>query len=144
MEVKFKKLSDTAFTPTRGSEYAAGWDLYSAEDRDIAILPGKTVKVSTDIAVALPEFTFGGIYARSGLATKEGLRPANCVGVVDEDYRGNIMVAVHNDSNETRHVSYGERIAQLIVQPYINFDFVEADELSDTARGIGGFGSSGK
>ena len=144
MEIKFKKLSKAAFTPTRGSEYAAGWDLYSAEDRDIMILPGETVKIKTDIAVELPENTFGGVYARSGLATKEGLRPANCTGVIDADYRGGIVVALHNDSKEAGYVCYGERIGQLIVQPYINFDFLEVNELDETTRGEGGFGSTGK
>lgn len=141
--MNIKLLSDKAKIPTRGSEYAAGWDLYAAESAIIS--PHTTAKISTDIAIEIPEHWWGGVFARSGLATKQGLRPANCVGVIDSDYRGPIIVALHNDSDETRFVSGGDRIAQLIFLPmcYIH-DWTVVDELSDTERGDGGFGHSGK
>lgn len=139
----FKKLNDLAKTPTKGSVAAAGWDLYAATDKPIEIYPHETVKVGTGLAVELPTMTFGAIYARSGLATKQGLRPANCVGVVDSDYRGEIIVALHNDTNEFQMVPAGSRIAQFIVQNYVPVQWHEVDELSDTERGDGGFGSSG-
>ena len=104
---------------------------------------GQVVKISTGVAVALPAYCFGGLYARSGLASKKGLRPANCVGVIDEDYRGCILVAIRNDSNEVQVIQHGERIAQLIVQPYIPIVFNEVNELPETIRGAGGFGSTG-
>lgn len=137
-------LSEFAKVPTRGSEYAAGWDLYSAETA--VIEPGETFKVHTDVAMEIPMGYFGGIYARSGLATKHGLRPANCCGIVDSDYRGNIVVALHNDSNTSYTVETGERIAQIIIQPY-NFNILSldvVDKLEDTKRGATGFGDSGK
>lgn len=142
MLVQLKKLRDDATVPTRGSEKAAGYDLYSAEELKVA--PGETVKVGTGIAVAIPDGNFGGIYARSGLATKEGLRPANCVGVIDSDYRGEIIVALHNDSAVERLIEKGERIAQLVIQPYLSVEFETVDELDETERGDGGFGHSGK
>lgn len=142
MLVQLKKLRDDATIPTRGSEKAAGYDLYSAEELKVA--PGETVKVGTGIAVAIPDGNFGGIYARSGLATKEGLRPANCVGVIDSDYRGEIIVALHNDSAVERLIEKGERIAQLVIQPYLSVEFETVDELDETERGDGGFGHSGK
>ena len=141
--MNFKKLNDLAKTPTRGSQYAAGWDLYAATDEPIEIYPHETVKVGTGLAVELPTMTFGAIYARSGLATKQGLRPANCVGVVDSDYRGEIIVALHNDTNEFQMVPAGSRIAQFIIQNYVPITWHEVDELTDTDRGDGGFGSSG-
>lgn len=140
--VRFKRLSDTAKVPTRGSSQAAGYDLYADLETQISILPHKTELISAGISIAVPDGYFGGIYARSGLATKQGLRPANCVGVVDSDYRGPVKVALHNDSDEIRYVDPGERIAQLIVQPYLQFEFEEG-ELDDTDRGAGGFGSTG-
>lgn len=140
--MNIKLLSDKAKIPTRGSEYAAGWDLYATEDA--TILPHTTVKISTDIAIEIPNGYFGAIFARSGLATKQGLRPANCVGVVDSDYRGPLIVALHNDTDQTKFVLSGDRIAQLVFIPYSTWDWTVVDELSDTERGDGGFGHSGK
>lgn len=142
-ELKIKLLNDNAKIPTRGSEKAAGWDLYAAIEAPITIKAFETEKVNTGIAVALPEDTFGGIYARSGLATKKGLRPANCTGVIDEDYRGEVIVALHNDTRNDWIIEPGERIAQLVVEPYIRVKLIEVSELDDTARGEGGFGSTG-
>lgn len=142
-ELKIKLLNDNAKIPTRGSEKAAGWDLYAAIEAPITIKAFETEKISTGIAVALPEDTFGGIYARSGLATKKGLRPANCTGVIDEDYRGEVIVALHNDTRNDWVIEPGERIAQLVVEPYIRVKLIEVSELDDTARGEGGFGSTG-
>ena len=141
--MNFKKLNDLAKTPTKGSEYSAGWDLYAATDYDIEIHPHQTVKIGTGIAIELPSMTFGAIYPRSGIATKQGLRPANCVGVVDSDYRGEVIVALHNDTNDWQVIPAGSRIAQLIVQNYVPITWNEVDELTDTERGDGGFGSSG-
>ena len=136
-----KKLNENATLPTRGSKEAAGWDLYAAEDATIN--PGETVKISTGIAIALPENTFGAIFSRSGLATKQGLAPANKVGVVDSDYRGAVIVALYNHSKGERTVKAGDRIAQLVVLPYIPVDLTEVEELDDTERGDGGFGHTG-
>jgi len=122
---------------------SAGVDLSADINEDVLIPPHSTVKIPTGISVELPEGTFGAIVARSGLATKQGLRPANCFGVCDEDYRGNYIVALHNDSDETRIITNGQRIAQLIIIPYISANFVECDELTKTERGDGGFGSTG-
>ena len=141
--INYKKLNSNAKTPTRGSEYAAGYDLYACIDNDVVINPHQTVKISTGLSFELPNGTFAGIFARSGLATKEGLRPANCVGVCDSDYRGEYIVALHNDSEDIRYVNNGDRIAQMILLPYIEMEFNEVDELTDTERGIGGFGSTG-
>ena len=143
MIIKFKKLNDLAKIPTFGSKYSAGADLYAATSYDIEIWPDETVKVDTGLSVAIPEGYFGAIYARSGLATKQGLRPANCVGVVDSDYRGPVIVALHNDSNIRQIVPAGSRIAQLIISPTPKFEFQEVEELDDTERGEGGFGSTG-
>ena len=144
MEIKVKKLFEDSKLPTRGSEYAAGYDLYAAIDETLVIGPHETQKVGTGLAFSLPDNTFAAVFARSGLATKEGLRPANCVGVCDSDYRGEYIVALHNDTDIPRVVEDGERIAQLVVMPYIPVNFEEVDELSDTERGDGGFGSTGK
>jgi len=144
MKVKIKKLTDTAIMPTRGSLAAAGYDLYADLKEDVKIAPFSTVKIGTGLAMEIPDDYFGGIYARSGIATKEGLRPANCVGVVDSDYRGEIIVALHNDSEVERVVTGGERIAQIIIQPYLSVTFEEADSLAESERGAGGFGSTGK
>lgn len=141
--VKFKKNNSLAKTPTRGSAEAAGWDLYAATNYIISIKPHQTVKIDTGISMELPKNTFGAIYARSGLATKRGLRPSNCTGVVDSDYRGVVIVALHNDSDQEQFVEPGERIAQLIVMPYIPITFKEVNELDETERGSGGFGSTG-
>lgn len=143
MKINIKLLNELAKVPTRGSEYAAGYDLYAATDKVINILPHDTVKIGTGIAVELKKGTFGGIFARSGLATKRGLRPSNCVGVIDSDYRGELIVALHNDTSEIAEVKPGERIAQLIVMPYESIEFEEVDILEDTKRGNGGFGSTG-
>lgn len=143
-KIKIKKLTDTAKTPTRGSEYAAGYDLYADVKENVQIKPHETVKIGTGLAMEIPDGYFGAIFARSGLAAKEGLRPANCVGVCDSDYRGEYIVAIHNDSEETRTITAGERIAQLVVMPYLPVTFDEVTELTDTNRGEGGFGSTGK
>ena len=140
--IKVKKLTDTAKLPTQGSEYAAGWDLYS--DGEYEIAPGETVKIKTGLAFELPEGSFAGIFARSGLATKNGLRPANCVGVCDSDYRGEYIVALHNDSNELQIIPHGIRVVQFILLPYLPIKGFEVmEELNDTERGVGGFGSTG-
>lgn len=143
MIVNIKLLNDLAKIPTRGSECAAGYDLYAATDYDIDIAPHSTVKIGTGISIELPNGVYGAIYARSGLATKKGLRPANCVGVCDSDYRGEYIVAVHNDTNEMMTIAAGERIAQLIISPFIGVDFNQVADLTDTERGDGGFGSTG-
>lgn len=144
MEVKFKKLNDRAKAPTYGSEFAAGADLYAAEENAVTINPHETVFVHTGIAVELPLGTVGLVYARSGLACKKGLAPANKVGVIDCDYRGEIMVALHNHSENAITVDKDERIAQLVLTPYYTADFTEANELSGSVRGEGGFGSTGR
>lgn len=141
--MKIKLVSPNAVVPTYGSKCAAGMDLYSSDTYSIA--PGETVLVHTGISMEIPNGYFGAIYPRSGLATKRGLRLANCVGVVDSDYRGEIMVALYNDSTETQSVELRDRIAQMVIQPYERpqvFDVV--NELSDTERGSGGFGHTGK
>ena len=144
MRVEVKKLSETAVLPLRGSKQAAGYDLCADIKEPLSIAPGETVKVETGLAFAIPEGYFGGIFARSGLSTKKGLRPANCTGVIDSDYRGPIIVALHNESGEARVVEPGERIAQLIVLPYLAVEFDEVAELDETERGEGGFGSTGR
>lgn len=141
--VNFKKLDERATVPTYGSEYSAGADLYAVCDDDIIINPGKTVLIHTYLSMEIPEGYGGFIFARSGLATKKGLAPANKVGVIDADYRGEIMVALHNHSDVDVAVSNGERIAQLVILPYLACEFIECDELSETVRGEGGFGSTG-
>lgn len=141
MKVNVKKLSENAKLPAYGSEYAAGADLYAAEP--VCIAPGETAFVHTGIAVELPAGTVGLVYARSGLACKQDLAPANKVGVIDCDYRGEVMVALHNHGRETRSVECGDRIAQLVIAPYYTAQFAEAEELSETVRGAGGFGSTG-
>ena len=142
--VNFVKLTETAKAPERGSAYAAGYDLSADIEKSVIIAPHQTVKIPTGIAVELPENTFGGIYPRSGIATKEGLAPANKVGVVDCDYRGGIIVALHNHSNDWRMVEPGQRIAQFIVQPFVSVEWNEVSELNSTDRGEGGFGSTGR
>jgi len=141
--IRVKKLHEDAHCPELGSEKAAGYDLYAYISEPITIQPGETVKVGTGIAVCPPEGMFGAIFARSGLATKQGLRPANCVGVCDEDYTGEYIVAIHNDSQEARVINHGDRIAQLVFMPYFTAEMVEVDELEVTDRGEGGFGSTG-
>ena len=142
--MEIKKLNPDAKIPTKGSEEAAGLDLYACFDREaIEIMPHSSVMIDTGIAVAIPKGNFGGIYARSGLACKRGLRPANCVGVIDSDYRGEVKVCLQNDSSDWQKIYNGERIAQLIIQPYTEVELTEVDELDDTERGEDGFGSSG-
>lgn len=143
MKVEIKRLTETAVLPVRGSAQAAGYDLCADISEALVIAPNETAKVATGLSFALPEGYFGGIYARSGLATKRGLRPANCTGVIDSDYRGPVIVALHNDSAEPQTIEPGERIAQLIVQPYLAVTFEEVASLDDTERGAGGFGSTG-
>ena len=143
INVKVKKLDERAKLPSYGSQYAAGADLYAMIDGELTVAPGETAFVHTGIAIELPMGTVGLIYARSGLACKKGLAPANKVGVIDCDYRGEIMVALHNHSSEPRTVADGERVAQLVITPYIVADYEEADQISDTVRGEGGFGSTG-
>lgn len=140
--VKIKKLNENATIPTYGSPYSAGADLYSAMD-EVEIAPHTTVLIKTGLALELPVGFAGLIYARSGLATKRGLAPANKVGVIDCDYRGEVMVALHNHSETTQTVAKGERIAQLVITPYVVAEFEEAYELTETVRGEGGFGSTG-
>ena len=142
--IRFKRLNKLAKTPTRGSEEAAGYDLYAAINETTSIPPHSTVKIGTGLSFELPTGTFGAIFARSGLATKMGLRPSNCTGVCDSDYRGEYIIAIHNDTNEEKVINPGERIAQLILMPYIPMIFKEVEDLSETDRGSGGFGSTGK
>ena len=144
MIINIKKLNENALIPTRGSEGAAGVDLYACTSSSIVIMPHNTVKIGTGLAIELPYGYFGASFARSGLATKHGLRPSNCVGVCDEDYRGEYVVALHNDTDEPQTINPMERIAQLVVMPYLPVEFNEVNELSDTERGDGGFGSTGK
>ncbi|MBP3314395.1 MAG: dUTP diphosphatase [Clostridia bacterium] len=142
--MNIKKLNDNARLPTYGSEFAAGADLYACLDGDVTIAPAETLLIHTGLAMEIPTGLVGLIYARSGLASKKGLAPANKVGVIDSDYRGEIMVALHNHSTEPRTISDGERIAQIVFAPYYTADFSVVEELGDTSRGIGGFGSTGK
>ncbi len=144
IKIQVKKLKENANLPTRGSAYAAGYDLYACLDEAVTVEAGATVKIGTGLSIAVPEGYFGAIFARSGLAAKEGLRPANCVGVADSDYRGEYIVALHNDSSVTRTVTPGERIAQLVIMPFLSVDFEETNNLEETERGEGGFGSTGK
>ena len=141
--IRFKRLNSIAKTPSRGSEQAAGYDLYAAIEGPITIEPHTTTKIGTGLSFELPNNTFGAIFARSGLATKKGLAPANMVGVCDSDYRGQYIVPLHNYSNEPQIIEPGERIAQLILIPYIPMVFEEVEELNDTQRGDGSFGSTG-
>ena len=143
MKVQVKKLNEKAVIPTYGSEFAAGADLYACIDGEITIAPHTTVLIPTGLAIELPAGYAGLIYARSGLATKKGLAPANKVGVVDCDYRGEVKVALLNHTDIPQTVSAGERVAQLVIAPYLTAQFTEADELSETVRGEGGFGSTG-
>ena len=144
MKIPFKKLRENARVPSRGSEHSAGYDLYACLDSPVTLLPGQTEKIGTGISLALPEGWFGAVFARSGLALKQGLRPANCVGVCDSDYRGEYIVALHNDSSEERTIKDGERIAQLVIMPFMEAEFSEEARLPETLRGSGGFGSTGE
>ena len=155
MDIKFKRLSETATMPSYAHENDAGMDLYAdlhplQEDIEsevesyCLINPHSTTMISCGFAIAIPEGYFGGIYARSGLASKQNLRPANCVGVVDSSYRGEVMVALHNDSDEIQEIKHGQRIAQMLIQPVVSVTLEQVEELDETERGEGGFGSSGK
>ena len=141
--ISVKLLDPRAKLPAYGSSSAAGADLYALPDGPVAIVPGQTVLIHTGLALAIPEGYVGLIFARSGLATKEGLAPANKVGVIDADYRGELMVSLHNHSEAYRFVEDGQRIAQLVIVPYLTAQFTQTDELDDTQRGAGGFGSTG-
>lgn len=151
--MNYKKLYKTAQEPTRGSEYAAGYDLYAcgyenqmcdSESWEVYINPGDTIKINTGIAVAIPQGLFGAIYARSGLACKAGLAPANKVGVIDSDYRGELLVCLYNQSPIPQKVQKGDRIAQFVLQPYQTENWNEVKDLDETQRGDGGFGSTGQ
>ena len=142
--MNIKKLNDKATVPTYGSDFAAGADLYACEGAEVTIEAGQTKLIHTGIAMEIPEGLVGLIYARSGLACKRHLAPANKVGVIDSDYRGEIMVALHNHSSEPQTIADGERIAQIVFTPFYTASFEVVDELSDTVRGIGGFGSTGR
>ena len=143
IDVNFKKLNTKAKMPEQGSEAAAGYDIFACLDKEVWILPHCTQKIGTGLAAAPPAAFWLGIFARSGLATKQGLRPANCVGVVDPDYRGEIIVAMHNDSDEPKVITPNEKIGQLILMPRYEMNIKEVSELNETDRGAGGFGSTG-
>lgn len=144
MRINIKKIDANAITPTRGSEYAAGYDLYAHIDTEyVEILPGETKKIGSGICAEIPEGYFGAIFARSGMATKYGLRPSNCVGVIDSDYRGEIIIPLHNDSKHIRAVCNGDRVAQLVIMPFKQAEFIEVNDLDNTYRGNCGFGSTG-
>lgn len=158
MVIKIKKLTETAKIPAKNFDSDAAFDLYAdiqetfvpfgktaeESEKGVKIMPGQTVKISSGVAMEIPEGYWGAIYARSGLATKQGLRPANCTAVIDAHYRGNVIIPLHNDSNEVQIVRHGDRIAQFMLAPVIETSFEEVSELSDSDRGEGGFGSSGK
>ncbi|MBR2339537.1 MAG: dUTP diphosphatase [Clostridia bacterium] len=144
MKVNVKKLDPNAIIPTYGTEFAAGADLYALTEGTVELTPNETKLIKTGIAMEIPKGYVGLVYARSGLACKRGLAPANKVGVIDADYRGEIMVALHNHSDKIASIENGERIAQMVIAPFITADYNEVEELSDTDRGAGGFGSTGK
>ncbi|MBQ9268162.1 MAG: dUTP diphosphatase [Oscillospiraceae bacterium] len=141
--MKFKKLRPDARTPAYGSAAAAGADLYICSDHEISIMPGETVLLPTGLAVAIPNGYVGLIFARSSLGTKKGLAPANKVGVIDADYRGEILISLHNHSSEKQTLAPYERVAQMVIVPFLQVSYEETEELDDTARGAGGFGSTG-
>ena len=143
INIEIKKLNDNAVIPTYGSEYSAGADLYALSDVPVRIEPGETKLIHTGLALAIPDGLVGLVFARSGLATKQGIAPANKVGVIDSDYRGELMVSVYNQSNESRIIENGDRIAQICIVPYYTAEFVQTDSLPETVRGEGGFGSTG-
>ena len=143
-QIRVKKLSEKAILPTYGTPYAAGADLYACLESPVTIQPGQTAWISTGIAMEVPEGCAGLIYARSGMACKRGVAPANKVGVVDSDYRGEIMVALHNHGDAAQTVSHGERIAQMVITPVLTPAYEVVSDLDDTERGAGGFGSTGK
>ena len=142
--ILIKKLNQRAILPTRGSEYAAGYDVYANVTEPITIPPNGTVKIGTGLSIEVDKDYWVGVFARSGLATKKGLRPANCTGIIDSDYRGQIIVAVHNDSTQHQAIMPDERIGQLVIMPCYEWDIMETDDLSNTERAEGGFGSTGE
>lgn len=142
-DVRIKKLRENAVVPTYGSEFAAGADLYAAIEEAVTINPNETKLIPTGLAMEIPTGYAGLVYARSGLASKRGLAPANKVGVVDADYRGEVMVALHNHGTAAQTIEAGERIAQMVIAPYVTANFILSDSLDDTVRGAGGFGSTG-
>ena len=144
IDVKIKRVREKAIVPSHGSNDAAGYDLYACLDAPVSVRPHQPVFIGTGWAMEFPAGLVALLYARSGLAAKQGLRPANCVGVVDADYRGEYMVALHNDSEEMRVVNHGDRIAQMVLTSYFAMNYVETNELDSTERGAGGFGSTGK
>lgn len=146
LTILVKRLSETAKLPTKATPDSAGFDLYvDLEGPDfVAIMPHTSVMLNTGISMAIPKGYFGGIFARSGLASREGLRPPNCVGVIDSDYRGNIGVGLYNDSDQVRTISHGQRVAQMVIIPCPDAELEEVENLPDTERGDGGFGSTGR
>ncbi len=144
MKIEIKRLSKTAVFPSRGSAQAAGYDLCADLKEPLSIPAGETVMVETGYSIAIPDGYFGGVFARSGISTKKGLRPANCTGVIDSDYRGPVVVPLYNDSDTERLIMPGERVAQLIILPYLSVDFCEVEQLDETERGENGFGSTGR
>jgi len=142
--IRVKKLRESAILPTYGSTGAAGADLYACLEQDVVIEAGMSAFIPTGLAMEIPAGCAGLIYARSGLACKRGLAPANKVGVVDSDYRGEFMVVLHNHSNQSQTVCHGERIAQLVITPVLTPAYTQVEELTDTERASGGFGSTGK
>ena len=144
MVINIKKLHNDSIIPTRGTSEAAGYDLYSyLTDEKISVKPGETIMIGTGISLEIPSGYFAGIFARSGIASKRNLRPANCVGVIDSDYRGEIKVPIFNDSDIDQEISNGERVAQMVIMPYLNVTFNEVSELSESNRNQNGFGSTG-
>lgn len=144
LKMNFKKLNENAVTPTYGTEFSAGADLYACEGGEVTIEPGESKLIHTGLSLEIPVGYAGLIYARSGIATKRGLAPANKVGVIDSDYRGEIMVCLFNHSKTAQTIADKERIAQLVITPFLQVEYCETDELTDTVRGEGGFGSTGK
>lgn len=144
INVNIKKLNENAIIPTYGTEYSAGFDLYSVSDEEITINPHETVFIKTGLAMEIPIGYGGFIFARSGLSTKKGLAPVNKVGIIDADYRGEIMVALYNQTDESKTIDAHERIAQMVIMPFITANFIETNELSETKRGNNGFGSTGQ
>lgn len=144
LDVRIKKLRENAVVPTYGSDFAAGADLYAAIDEPVTIEAGETKLIPTGLAFEIPEGYAGFVYARSGLASKRNLAPANKVGVIDSDYRGEVMVALHNHGKASQTIEAGERTAQMVIAPYITASFILSEALDDTERGEGGFGSTGR
>ena len=141
--IRVKKLHENAILPTYGSAEAAGADLYACLEQEITVAPGETVWIPTGLAMEIPKGCAGLVYARSGLACKKGLAPANKVGVIDSDYRGPVTVVLHNHGNQPQTIAHGERIAQMVITPVLTPSYELSDDLTDTGRGQGGFGSTG-